>query len=374
MVNILVNGISAKSGGGRSILNNYLNLLKESSTEDRYYIIVPDSDEYLKVKSDKITVIYCRLISKCSLLLPIFYFVLIRVIIRRYNINVILNFGDVIIPIKTPQVYLFDWAYAIYPESITWSRMDPKEKLIRKIKVYLIKRYIKLPEVIIAQTNVSRQRLIKYYEAKRIEVIPNAVSLDHLTGGTMRNFNLPEGSVKLLYLTKYYTHKNIEIFIPLALLIKKHRLPWVLIITIDEKQHKNARRLLNEIESLRLEQVIINVGPVEMESLPSLYDQSDALLMPTLLESFSGTYVEAMYHGKTILTSDYDFAREICGNAAYYFDPMAVDTIFHAIQVAFSDSKTRYHKITEGRQRLEGMLSWDQVFQRTQDTVLECLN
>lgn len=371
MANILVNGVSAKSGGGRSILNNYLNLLKEYTTRDRYYIIVPDSDEYQMFRNNYITIVNCRFISKYSILLPVFYFVLIRIIVRKYNIGVILNFGDIIIPIKTPQVYLFDWAYAIYPESITWSRMDPKEKIIRKIKVMLIGRYIKMPEVIIAQTDVSRRRLIKYYEPKRIEVIPNAVSLDHLTGGKKRNFNLPWGSVKLLYLTKYYTHKNIEIFIPLALLIKEKRLPWVLIITIDERQHRNAKRLLNEIESLKLEQIIINVGPVEMESLPSLYEQSDALLMPTLLESFSGTYVEAMYHGKTILTSDYDFAHEICGDAAYYFDPMVVDTIFQAIQIAFSDSGTRYRKVAEGRHRLDGMLSWSQVFQRTQDTVLE---
>lgn len=374
MANILVNGISAKSGGGRSILNNYLNLLKESSTEGRYYIIVPEPDEYQKFKSNNITIIYCRLISKCSPLLPLFYFVWLRILILKYKINVILNFGDIIIPTKTPQVYLFDWAYAIYPESITWARMDFKEKTVRKLKVYLISRYIKLPKVVIAQTDVSRQRLIKYYDPRRIKVIPNAVSLDHLTGGTARNFNLPTGATKLLYLTKYYTHKNIEIFIPLALLIQKQKLPWILIITIDEKQHKNAKRLLNEMASLNLEQVILNVGPIEMDEIPSLYAQSDALLMPTLLESFSGTYVEAMYHGKTILTSDYDFAHEICGDAAYYFDPLVVDTIFQAIQVAFSDTRTRYRKIAEGKQRLDRMLPWSHVFKRTQDTVFECLN
>ena len=32
--------------------------------------------------------------------------------------------------------------------------------------------------------------------------------------------------------------------------------------------------------------------------------------MPTLLESFSGTYVESMYFEKPILTSDLDFAKK----------------------------------------------------------------
>lgn len=373
MANILINGVAAKAGGGRSILTNYLDLLSKLSGQNKYLVIVPDYDEYKKFKNSNIEIIHLGTYSKYAFLLPVLYFWSFKKIIRKNSIDLILNFGDIIIPVKTTQIYLFDWPYAVYPESIVWKRMELKEWIIRKTKILLIKRFIKWPEVVLAQTNISKLRLSILFSPKRIEIVPNAVSLDHLSGGIHKEFNLPKMKIKLLYLTKYYIHKNIEIFVPLAKLIKEQNLPYILVITIDEYQHKNAKRLLEEIKRLNLDHVILNIGPVNMEYLPSLYAQSDALLIPTLLESFSGTYVEAMFHGKTILTSDYDFAHDVCGDAAYYFDPLNVDSIFQAIQLAFSDENIRQQKIITGKHKLNSLMSWEQVFNKIQDIVSDVL-
>lgn len=115
-----------------------------------------------------------------------------------------------------------------------------------------------------------------------------------------------------------------------------------------------------------MDEIVINVGPVSMDVVPSLYSQCDALLMPTLLESFSGTYVEAMFHHKTILTSNLDFAKDVCGQAAFYFDPLDPDSILSAINHAFEDNDKRMRKIEKGRKQLDQLLSWDQVFEKYQ--------
>ena len=98
-------------------------------------------------------------------------------------------------------------------------------------------------------------------------------------------------------------------------------------ITLASEQHFKAARILQTLKKERLDEVVINVGPVRMSNVPSLYNQCDGLLMPTLLESFSGTYVEAMYHRKTILTSRLDFAEDVCGAAAFYFNPLDENSI-----------------------------------------------
>ena len=54
---------------------------------------------------------------------------------------------------------------------------------------------------------------------------------------------------------------------------------------------------------------------------PMCTAQSDAMLLPTMLECFSASYPEAMVMKKPVLTSDLSFARSICGNAAIYFNP-----------------------------------------------------
>ena len=68
-------------------------------------------------------------------------------------------------------------------------------------------------------------------------------------------------------------------------------------------------------------QHLVNVGPVALADGPALYQSCDVCFLPTLLETFTATYPEAMAMGLPIVTSDVDFARDICQSAAVYFRP-----------------------------------------------------
>lgn len=357
MATVLINGISAKAGGGRSILTNFLSLLHKKNRNEQFIVIVPD-EKYLSYSTDNIRIIP---VKNSTFTLTTFYFSTIKRLIRKYKVSLIFNLADIIIPVSTNQIYLFDWPYAIYPDSIVWSRMSTKDKLYRRFKLFLTRRYIRVPDLIIAQTRVAEDRLKKYFSVGNIEVIPNAVSLDNLTGGQYKNFGFPQKKIKLLYLTKYYSHKNIEIFIPVARIIRQEKLPFVLILTINELQHGNAKDILDTLKKEALDEIVINVGPVEMVHVPSLYQQSDGLLMPSLLESFSGTYVEAMYHNKPVFTSDLDFAKVVCGDAAFYFDPLNADSIINSLKYAYNNPDEIATKTALGKERLKTFPSWEQV-------------
>jgi glycosyltransferase involved in cell wall biosynthesis len=369
MASILINGISAKFGGGKSILVNFLALLNKSNKKEQFIVIVPPGLEYLVYSKENIRIIP---VKSSYLSLFGFYFLKIRKIVKKYKVSIIFNLADTIVPISTKQVYLFDWPYAIYPNSIAWKRMSRKEWFFRKVKLFLLKRFIHLPVLLIAQTKVTEDRLKAFFFINNIEVVPNAVSLDNLSGGRYRDFNLPKERIKLLYLTKYYSHKNIEIFLSLGRIIREEELPYNIIITISESQNINAKRFLENLKKEELNKIVINVGPVEMEYVPSLYQQSDALLMPSLLESFSGTYVEAMYHGKPIFTSDLDFAKVVCGDAAFYFNPLEANSIINSIRFAYKNPELMLSKIASGKERLNDFLSWEQVFDKFSEIIERC--
>ena len=57
----------------------------------------------------------------------------------------------------------------------------------------------------------------------------------------------------------------------------------------------------------------------------------------------------------------------------FYFDPLNVHSIFEAIQRAFSDENIRQQKIIAGKQKLNSMLFWEQVFKKIQDIVSDVL-
>ena len=95
--------------------------------------------------------------------------------------------------------------------------------------------------------------------------------------------------------------------------------------------------------------------------------------MPTLLESFSGTYVEAMYHNKPIFTSDLDFAKAVCKEGAFYFNPFDEKDILETINYAYSDKKIIEEKINIAHNNLKSFSTWEQVFGKIQ-TLLDELN
>ena len=99
---------------------------------------------------------------------------------------------------------------------------------------------------------------------------------------------------------------------------------------------------------------------------------ADAVIQPTLLESFGRVYVESMFFNLPILTSDRDFAHERCQDAAIYFDPLDADSVARSMAQVIEDAALRL-RLVENAKRLRWQEpTWDQVAARFVE-VLESL-
>ena len=56
--------------------------------------------------------------------------------------------------------------------------------------------------------------------------------------------------------------------------------------------------------------------------------------------------------GKPILTSDLDFAHEVCGDAALYFNPTSPEAIAEAVNRVIENRELRRKLVGRGRERL----------------------
>ena len=240
------------------------------------------------------------------------------------------------------------------------------DRFIRKIKLYLIKIRLHHPTAIIAQTPVVKKSLEDLYGLTNISIVPNAISLVNVQCDHVRKPALPSGT-RLLCLTHYYPHKNLEVCLPLAERIRDAGYDYKIIITIDEGQHPKAIKLLRNIQEKGLDEIIVNIGSVPIADVPSIYKACDGLLLPTLLESFSATYLEAMFHGIPILTSNLDFAKGICGDAACYFDPLDPDDILKILNEVFDDPHRMNSLMEAAREILNNFPRPTQVFCRYQE-------
>lgn len=361
-MNILINGISSKFGGGKSILSNLLNQITLNDFQDdiMYYCLISDQISF-DLNSNNII-----LIKKSKYIHVLFYyFFYINLLKKRYNINIILNLGDIPIITSCRQIFLFDWAFAVYPnDPVIWKRMNKMDYFTRRLKIYFFNLLKYNIDQYLVQTNLICHKLHTIYsiEKNKLTYFPNAISFDHFNNKITDHFlfrNKYPNKKIFLCLSAYYSHKNIEILIDVAKIIKFNKIDFIIILTLPF--NNNTKKILNKISLFQINNIIINIGEVNTIDIPNLYKNVDALLLPTLLESFSGTYIEAMHSKIPIFTSNYDFAKEICYDSAIYFDPLNDLDIFNKL-LLLNDTKFITNKVNQYYNILNKLYDWTDLY------------
>lgn len=156
----------------------------------------------------------------------------------------------------------------------------------------------------------------------------------------------------ILTISAYYPHKNLNVIKGIINSLKGKKAGFKFVLTISQESFdKNFKGY---------EEYIHNIGPVPIEDCPTLYSYAHAMLLPTLLECFSASYVEAMKMKVPILTSNLSFAKDICQDAALYFDPVDPNDILEKIEALFSN-KELYHQLLEsGVKRLSNFNNYQE--------------
>jgi glycosyltransferase involved in cell wall biosynthesis len=348
--NILFNGMNLKTGGGKNILFNFIAEIQKNTSSYNWFILVPNKYDFIEIKNKNIFFIQPNLFFRFNITFPFLYFLYFPIIIKYFRINLILNFGDIIIPTRIKQIYFFDWAYAVYNDNYIWDNMKIFQKFQRRIKVFLIKYFIKYPQKIIVQTNNIKKRIELFYNLKNIIIIPTPVQFEI--------FNNPIKNNLIKYLvvpSDNMPHKNLNILIKLAKIIDDLELPFVIILTLD--YNKNTKDLLNSIKYQNLKS-IKTYGVLSNIKMLELYQKADALLLPTLLESYGLPYIEAMAIGIPILTSDLDFAHDICQDAAIFFNPNDEMSILKSIENLFNNDILRRNLMDNGKIIVKKLPNW----------------
>jgi glycosyltransferase involved in cell wall biosynthesis len=266
-----------------------------------------------------------------------------------------------------PQAILCQRAHYFHPAA-DWGPETFKNKSLFRLHARHFRRALGRTHLVLCQTPTAQRRLRDSCGfAGRTALCPNALSADVLAAPRAapvpQNLAAHVGEFKLLCVSRYFPHKNLEALVEV---FRRHgqELPDVAaVITILPQHHPKAAALLGRVEALGLSSRILNVGPVGQGELASYYCNCQAMILPTLLESFSGTYLEAMHFGLPILTSDRDFAHAVCGDAALYFDPKDPDSIFEVIRGLRLDPALGQRLVERGRRRLAAFPTWDRIAQ-----------
>lgn len=197
------------------------------------------------------------------------------------------------------------------------------------------------------ETNAAKERLSETINKpiNNITVIGNTYgsSFKYKPGQKVNTNN----TFNLLYVSAYYEHKNFEIIPKVITILKERNIESTFILTLPNDKFE---KLFGELSN---PEYLINEGPTNPQEITGIYQNADAIFMPSMLETFSANYPEAMKMELPIICSDYDFSRNICGDAALYFDAENPVDIANKI-VELIENKELQKQLTEtGKSRLQ---------------------
>lgn len=184
------------------------------------------------------------------------------------------------------------------------------------------------------------------------------------------DFSSPE--IHLLAMGNPYVHKNFEIVPAVLAELKLQDPSRKYLFTLTAPEDGLAwQQIKSEADSLGVGENIRTIGKVALADCPKLYSENHIVFMPTLLETFSATYPEAMAMRRPIVTTDLNFAHDICGNAAVYYSPLSAKDAAQKIIQVVKDEKLRERLLSEGDKVLSELPTPAEKYRRLVEYMLK---
>ena len=159
--------------------------------------------------------------------------------------------------------------------------------------------------------------------------------------------------VTLLTVSSTAVHKNLGIMVPVSEYLERVHpdFRFRFVLTCDEAPFPLPEHLRKHF---------VFIGKVDVAECPNLYEQADIMFMPTLLECFTATYPEAMRMEVPIVTTDLEFARGLCGDAACYYSATDAVAAAEAIYKVATDNGYAAQLVAAGKEQLKKFDNYEQ--------------
>jgi glycosyltransferase involved in cell wall biosynthesis len=168
--------------------------------------------------------------------------------------------------------------------------------------------------------------------------------LDNRSGGSAREIKISPflddpkfsdsknqciNSVNFIYVADGASHKNHEVLLKAWSLLAQENIYPSLVLTLTSRDIslKNTIKIISERDRLQIH----DLGEITRDEVMSLYSCADALIYPSISESFGIPLVEASRVGLPIVASELDFVRDVC-RPHETFDPHSPRSIARAVK------------------------------------------
>ena len=380
---ILINVVNARNiGGGFQVVFNFILKAQEYTRPDVewYYAVSERLDGYLsddfkaKVQKDHYFVYPNQ---------PDFKGTYLRVKRELRELEDRINPDVVFSPLspgyfffKHKEVMGFANAWSTNATSYAWKTMPLKPKIRTKLHNIMERALLRKAKYIITQTETVRGGLLRVtgLPENRVFVVPNVLPavLQDIDSTPL------EADAKWIDVAAVggqMPHKNLEI-IPevLRVLKEKYQLSNVRFHTTLPADSDVWGRIENGLNRYGFIENVTNHGNMRLVDLADMYRHCRFCFLPTVLETFSASIIEAMYFDLKTVASNLSFNTEVMQDACLYFEPMNAESAAEKLARIIGDKALQKDLSAKMKERLKSFTDFRKYYDNTVDFLIKVGN
>lgn len=335
---VVLNASNLSKGGG---LANAVHLINYGLSNWKFDFIVLAHSE---VKSH---LVQDKRIIECSVNNLLFgdWLKMNRLIVSLKPRIVYTIFGPSIIFIKkSKHIAGFAQGHLIYQDSPYWTEISLFRRFLWSLKWVIFITLFSRVGLLVVESRDAAFRLKGYsLLSDKIKVLNNTPD-EVFYKRDRRTKNSAVFTIGLI--TANYPHKNVEFVVQIAKYFEKseiHEIDFVFTLMQSE--------VSSPVTNIKF------VGKKHGMNLVDLYDQCDAIIIPSSLETFPGNILEALLREKVIIAPSLPYIISLCGNAFVSYNYGSLNDCISQIIRLKDNIDYRERKLQSGRRLLDTFLT-----------------
>jgi glycosyltransferase involved in cell wall biosynthesis len=221
---------------------------------------------------------------------------------------------------------------------------------------------------VIAVSKATKEEIIDHLKipAEKVDVIYEGVDKS-LTVDKIHS----KKSNDILHVGNLYPHKNMDRLLAAMQILVEKKIDMRLLI-VGRKDYF-YKKFSDKVKANGLDDLIIFKGEVSDKELSELYQSVAATIVPSLMEGFGLPALEAMANRCLILSSDIPSLKEVCKDAAIYFEPLDAKDIAQKITDTLEMSESDKKKKTEVGYNRAQQFTWEKMGNETRKVYESCV-
>ena len=368
---IVINAASAKMGGAVSYIESLLCQLSADAEGVQFLVLLPPATA-AKIESPGWNIRLLPVtIGHAGLLKRLWWEqVTLRRFLKKQKIDVLFstsNFAMFFCPVRQLLLVRNALYFSNLYREMFLRRHSLQYRFAFALRRWLISRSARAADVVMTPTRAMLDELRRHVKVKNAVVNPYGVAPPELPAkdgmATILSGALPR-VVRLLFVSLYSEHKNLRTLLDALAILNAGTETRFKLTTTADPTWAGAAWTATHKEDIRLARTagiaehVDFVGPLSREKTDCLYAAAGIFVFPSLTESFGFPLAEAMSNGLPILAADTPVNREVCGEAAAYFDPLSAADLAGRLLSLATDSALCRQLGARGREEVVRRFCW----------------